>query len=180
MTLIELLMVLAVIGVLSAFALTIMSGRSERARAQEAVTDIGRIALAISVYETRPDRLAAGLPDDLTALGIEPEVLIDPWGRPYRYFKPGSDDSTLARLSRSGGPLNRDYDLYSLGPDGVTKASIGEAESTDDVLRAAQGRFIGTAADYGVGAEAVALQFSASPAVGAGGPSVGMDPRSGR
>ena len=178
MTMIELLMALAVIGILSSIAVTIMSGRSEKLRAQEAVTEIGQISLAISLYETRPDRLAAGVPDDLTALNIDPALLIDPWGRPYRYFKPGNSDAALARLSRSGGPLNRDYDLYSLGPDGASRPSIGEDLSVDDVLRAAQGRFIGTAADYGI--EAVALQFSASPTVGTDGPSVGMDPRSGR
>lgn len=53
---------------------------------------------------------AEGLPA-LVADGTLPHLPPDPWGRPYQYRRPG---------------LQRDYELFSLGPDGV--------ESGDDVV----------------------------------------------
>jgi general secretion pathway protein G len=45
-------------------------------------------------------------------------------------------------------PLNTDYDLFSLGPNGVTRPSLGETFSLDDVIRANDGGYFGLAADY--------------------------------
>ena len=45
-------------------------------------------------------------------------------------------------------PLNTDYDLFSLGPDGATTVSLGETMGQDDVIRANNGGFFGVAADY--------------------------------
>lgn len=45
-------------------------------------------------------------------------------------------------------PLNTDYDLFSLGPDGRTAVSLGETVGLDDVIRANNGGFFGLAADY--------------------------------
>lgn len=45
-------------------------------------------------------------------------------------------------------PLNTDYDLFSLGPDGRTAASLSHAMALDDVIRANDGGFFGVAADY--------------------------------
>lgn len=45
-------------------------------------------------------------------------------------------------------PLNTDYDLFSLGPNGLTSVSLGEGLSQDDVIRANNGGFFGTASEY--------------------------------
>jgi len=45
-------------------------------------------------------------------------------------------------------PLNTDYDLFSLGPDHRTAASLGEQVGFDDVIRANNGGFFGLASDY--------------------------------
>jgi general secretion pathway protein G len=45
-------------------------------------------------------------------------------------------------------PLNTDYDLFSLGPDGRTSVSLSNAIAKDDVIRANNGGFFGVAADY--------------------------------
>ncbi|MBX3462035.1 MAG: prepilin-type N-terminal cleavage/methylation domain-containing protein [Planctomycetes bacterium] len=45
-------------------------------------------------------------------------------------------------------PLNTDYDLFSLGPNGRTSVSLGEIMGQDDVIRANNGGFFGLASDY--------------------------------
>ena len=45
-------------------------------------------------------------------------------------------------------PINTDFDLYSMGPDGKSVAPLTAAFSQDDVVRANDGSFIGVAKDY--------------------------------
>jgi general secretion pathway protein G len=45
-------------------------------------------------------------------------------------------------------PLNTDYDLFSLGPDGRTAVSVGSLLGQDDVIRANNGAFFGPAREY--------------------------------
>jgi general secretion pathway protein G len=45
-------------------------------------------------------------------------------------------------------PLNTDYDLFSLGPDGLTATALNNPQSLDDVIRANNGGFFGVASDY--------------------------------
>ena len=53
-----------------------------------------------------------------------------------------------ARKDKVLKPLNSDFDLYSVGPDGQTQASLTSSVSRDDVVRARDGAFIGTAAEF--------------------------------
>ncbi|MBK8979521.1 MAG: prepilin-type N-terminal cleavage/methylation domain-containing protein [Planctomycetes bacterium] len=45
-------------------------------------------------------------------------------------------------------PLNTDYDLFSLGPDGQTAAALSQTMSLDDVIRANDGGYFGVAERY--------------------------------
>lgn len=45
-------------------------------------------------------------------------------------------------------PLNTDYDLFSLGPDGSTNVSLGQGVGLDDVIRANNGGYFGVASEY--------------------------------
>ena len=45
-------------------------------------------------------------------------------------------------------PLNSDFDLYSLGPDGESSLALPAAPSQDDVVRAANGAYIGLGVNY--------------------------------
>jgi hypothetical protein len=45
-------------------------------------------------------------------------------------------------------PLNTDYDLFSLGPDGDSAVALGNLLSLDDVIRANDGGYFGPAANY--------------------------------
>lgn len=56
--------------------------------------------------------------------------------------------ATTRRCDRFMYPLNSDYDLFSLGPNGRTTVSLGETMGQDDVIRANNGGFFGVASDY--------------------------------
>jgi general secretion pathway protein G len=60
----------------------------------------------------------------------------------------GVDAETTRRRDRYMFPLNTDYDLFSLGPDGRTSVSLGESVGLDDVIRANNGGYFGLAANY--------------------------------
>ncbi|MCB9870239.1 MAG: prepilin-type N-terminal cleavage/methylation domain-containing protein [Planctomycetes bacterium] len=45
-------------------------------------------------------------------------------------------------------PINSDYDLFSLGPNGTTRPELTDKASLDDVIRANNGAFYGQAKDY--------------------------------
>jgi prepilin-type N-terminal cleavage/methylation domain-containing protein len=158
MTLIELLAALGIVGVLASIGFGAYAGYAERVRIGQAVTEIGQIQLEIASFSTRPDRLSLGLPDELSELDLDAALLTDPWGRPYQYRR---DDARL----------NRDYDLFSLGSDGLTDRSPESPEAFDDIVRGAGGSFIGTRADYAAitGAETSRFSTARSPdARGAG------------
>lgn len=117
-TLVELLIVVTILGILVAAVVPRLAGRTEQARVARAHADVsGNIALALDLFEVDIGKYPT--PEQgLAALRTAPAEVenwrgpylkqepTDPWGRPYRYAFPGTHN-----------PL--DYDLFSLGPDGV-------------------------------------------------------------
>ncbi|MFA5146430.1 MAG: type II secretion system major pseudopilin GspG [Candidatus Omnitrophota bacterium] len=112
-TLVELMLVVIIIGILVAMVMPRLAGRTEQAREAAARADIeANIGSALDLYEVDSGRY----PDTLDALLQKKEGIanwkgpylkkkpVDPWGRPYVYKYPGT---------------HNDYDLYSLGQDGV-------------------------------------------------------------
>ena len=142
-TVIELVIALAIIGVLGLLASTSYNRYTERTRVDQAAVDIGSLQMAINQYEVN----YLVLPDDLNAIGQAAKL--DPWGRPYVYVNLESKKGHgSARKDHKLNPLNSDYDLYSLGKDGVSKPQITQKDSLDDVIRAHDGAFIGLASDF--------------------------------
>lgn len=45
-------------------------------------------------------------------------------------------------------PINSDYDLFSLGPDGMSSIALNAQVSLDDVIRANNGSYFGLASEY--------------------------------
>jgi general secretion pathway protein G len=114
-TLIELMLVVIVIGVLSAMVVPRLVNRSQQAKATAAGADVNSaIPLALDLFEMDNGRFPTSQ-EGLQALKANPGGLTkwkgpylkkaakDPWGNPYVYQSPGSH--------------NTDYDLYSKGPD---------------------------------------------------------------
>jgi general secretion pathway protein G len=143
-TLVELALVLAVIGILSTMAVASYLRFQERARQSQAIVDLKSISTALDGHE-----ISAGqLPATLAELGVEFSSKIDPWGNAYVYTPVATSPVGKLRKDKFLVPINSDYDLYSKGPDGASVASLQAAASRDDVVRASNGSFYGTARNY--------------------------------
>jgi len=142
-TLIEILIALAIIGVLMMVAVPSYGRYVERARIAQASVDIVTISAKIKMYVLDNREF----PDTLAQVGEAGRL--DPWGQPYEYlpFKTPSDRGR-ARKNRNLVPINSDFDLYSVGKDGRTTAPLRARDSQDDVVRANDGAFVGLAATY--------------------------------
>lgn len=126
-TLIEIMVVVAIIAILGAAVVPKIMNNPDKARVVRAKTDIGSIAQALEMYKL--DNYAYPSTDQgLSALVEKPagdpepanwsdaylrSMPVDPWGRDYIYVSPGE----------SG-----DFDLISLASDGVEG---GEGAGTD-------------------------------------------------
>ena len=127
--------------IVGSFAVPAFNGYVERSRVARAVSDIGTMSLKLHRWQQDVHIL----PENLAQAGI---FGVDPWGRPYVYLRVA--DARRAQLRKDGElvPINTDFDLYSLGPDGVSALALPAAPSRDDVVRAANGAYIGLAANY--------------------------------
>jgi general secretion pathway protein G len=144
-TLIELLIAVAIIGALGTIAINSYQGHKERARVAKAVMEIGSIALALNRYQVDNRTY----PPNLGVLRLS--TLTDPWGRPYQYLPidvvPPPTTGQIRR-DKNLNPLNTDFDLYSMGPDGQTAKQLTASKARDDIVRANNGAFIGVAKDH--------------------------------
>jgi len=142
-TVIELMISLAIVGVLASVATPMYQNYRERIRVSTAVTDIAAMSAAIKLYYTDARVLPASLAD------VGNGNKLDPWGRPYRYLDlTTAKGAGASRKDKRLNPLNSDFDLYSLGKDGDSRTSLMAPLSRDDVIRARDGRFIGLARDF--------------------------------
>lgn len=127
-TMIEIMVVIAILGILAAMIVPNVAGRDDKARVQVARSDIKSIASALELYKM--DNFAYPSTDQgLEALVNQPsgadnwaeggylqKLPKDPWQREYQYISPGAS-----------GP----FDLISLGADGQEG---GESYSADITL----------------------------------------------
>ena len=142
-TLVEMIFVIAIIGIVAAIAMPVVQSYIERGRRAQAIMDLQQMSDDLRKY----DKSNGALPDDLTPVGYAGKV--DPWGHAYEYFNLRTAHGTgQARKDKKLAPLNSDFDLYSVGPDGLTAASLGNTVSRDDLVRARDGGFIGTAEEF--------------------------------
>lgn len=117
-TLIEIMLVVIIIGALSAMVVPRLTGRSEQAKIAAARADIeSHLATALKLYELDNGNFpttnqgidaliqkptTSPIPPNWNGPYIERKPL-DPWGNPYAYASPGRHRT--------------DYDLYSKGRD---------------------------------------------------------------
>ena len=142
-TLLELMFAIAIFGILAAIAIPSYERYVARANTSAAIGDISRIHLAIEAYIMN----SGAPPPDLAAIGKG--GLLDPWGRPYEYLPfDGLNGKGMMRKDKNLVPINSEYDLYSVGPDGDSMPPLTAKPSRDDIVMANNGSFIGPASDY--------------------------------
>lgn len=142
-SLVEIVIVLAIGGILLAIGVPMVQSYIERSRVAQSVFEIGDMATRIKKQE----KSNGALPDSLGEVGLGGKT--DPWGHPYEYFNLAtSKGNGKARKDKKLAPLNSDFDLYSIGADGDTAASLVNKVSRDDIVRARDGGFIGLASDF--------------------------------
>jgi general secretion pathway protein G len=77
------------------------------------------------------------------------EVPLDEWGNPYQYLNMAkAKGNGKKRKDKNLVPINSDYDLYSMGPDGKTSSPLTASVSQDDIVRGRNGIFVGLATEY--------------------------------
>lgn len=111
---------------------------------------IDRAILQIRLLEGQINRFFDEEGDFPDSLGeLVPPAPVDPWGRAYEYLTPANPGwRGRFRKDRFLVPLNSDYDLYSLGPDGESQPPLRPKVSWDDIIRANNGGYVGIAADF--------------------------------
>jgi len=144
-TLIEIIIVMAIIGTVSAMAVPNYLKYREKGKVAVAITDVRIIEKQINIYAID----TGGLPDSLNVLSIS--NIIDPWNNPYQYLRiDGGDVKGKGKMRKDHFmvPVNTDYDLYSMGKDGKSQSPFTAKASQDDIVRVNNGGFVGLVSDY--------------------------------
>jgi general secretion pathway protein G len=141
-TLLELLMVTVIIGTLSTMVAPSLQRAREMAQVTAAIAELRIIQSELAVY------IEINFEPPVSLALIERIGLIDPWGYAYVYNPLTGKGNGGARKDKFLVPLNSDYDLYSVGADGDSKAPLAAKVSKDDVIRALDGRYFGLAEDF--------------------------------
>lgn len=138
-TLVELMIVLAIISTLAAIAIPSYFSSRYKAKIAVAISEIKMIEKAVLNFMSENGEF----PDNLSDIGMD--QIIDPWGRPYQYLRidggttPGLNG--MRRRDKNANPVNSDFDLYSMGRDGLTQAQFTAKKARDDIVRANDGSF---------------------------------------
>lgn len=127
-TLIEIMVVIAIIGILATLIVPRIMGRPDEARVTAAKHDIGAITQALKLYRLDIGRYPTS-EQGLNALVVQPSIEPvpqnwksggyldrmpkDPWGFPYQYSNPGSKS---------------EIDVYSYGGDSKPGGSGNDAD----------------------------------------------------
>jgi len=140
-TLVELSIAIAIVGVMAALGITNYRGYIERVRVAKAIVDLKGIGVHLDVKKINDE----ALPASLAAAGLSKN---DPWGRPYVYLRLSAPPPIAARRDQFNVPINADFDLYSIGKDGLTHRQVSHPNAHDDVVRGANGGYYGLGRNY--------------------------------
>jgi general secretion pathway protein G len=141
-TLVELLIVIAIVAILAVIAVPMYLKKIEQARITRTIHEVRDLCTAICAVEAS----TGAYPVSLAALNQA--NTLDPWGNPYQYLIVAGAAIGDLRKDQFLVPLNTDFDLYSMGPDGASQKPLPPPVSQDDIIRANDGHFVGIAVEY--------------------------------
>jgi general secretion pathway protein G len=143
-SLLELLIAVAVGAILIAIAVPSYQSYQQRVKIAVAVADITSIMGHIDQYYATQGHT---FPPDAATIGVD--RMLDPWGNPYVYLSfAGLKGKGQMRKDKNLVPINSNFDLYSMGPDGQSVPPLTAKPSRDDIIMANNGQYVGVAADY--------------------------------
>jgi general secretion pathway protein G len=141
-TLLELLIAIAVLGIITAIAYPAYKDYLLEAQIEIAKGDIANIDQLLFRYRLNH----SSNPETLDEI---PGIPLDPWDNPYQYLNiETAKGKGKQRKDHNLVPINSDYDLYSMGPDGRSVSPLTASHSRDDIVRANDGAYIGPASEY--------------------------------
>ncbi len=142
----------AVIGTLAAIAIPVYQHYVDKAASARTIAEVRMLDSEIKGYENSYEQL----PDTLAQVGRG--NFFDYWGTPYEYMQITCEETGKgkgkckpvkgARKDKFLVPLNSDFDLYSKGADGDSKAPLPAQASWDDIIRANDGSYVGLASEF--------------------------------
>ena len=145
-TVLELMLAVAILALLATISIPMYGQFVARANTAQAIADIAIIDMQIERFISNNFRPPDSLAD------VPGADRVDPWGRPYQFLRIAGNTTPglrgRLRKDRNLVPINSDYDLYSLGEDGESRPPLTAGLSRDDVVRAADGSFVGAAEDF--------------------------------
>jgi general secretion pathway protein G len=145
-TLIELIIVIAILGTLMGIAMPLYASYMDKANVAKAIAEMKSIEIEIFAFNSDNGRY----PSSLAEIGLG--SFMDPYGNPYQYMPAPSEDKgaekAKMRKDRNLHPVNTDFDLYSMGKDGKSSAPFTAQASQDDIVRANDGGFFGLVSAY--------------------------------
>ena len=142
-TIVELLIVIAIILTIAAIAIPNLFSAINQARIAHAVGDVRTMGDEAMGYQITYSQT----PPDLASIGYAGRL--DPWGTPYQYldFATATGKGAM-RKDRFLVPINTYFDLYSMGPDGKSVPPLTASASQDDIIWANDGAYIGVASQF--------------------------------
>jgi general secretion pathway protein G len=141
-TFVELMVTTVVAALLIAIAVPSYARIVQQQKNHQAERDLRVIALAIERYRAQHGTA----PQTLGQLGVP--IPRDPWGNDYQFLNFSSAVPGKIRKDHNLHPLNSEFDLYSVGPDGRSTAPLTARASRDDIIWARDGGYVGPAEDY--------------------------------
>jgi len=142
-TLVELLMVIAIIGVLSLMAIPQYSNLKNFANNSRCKSEIRTVEKSIIAYNLDHGSYPPG-PLDATVT----TTLKDPWGRDYQYYNIQLNGAGGAYKDPATNDINTDFDLYSMGINGLGTHNLNDPDCIDDIIRAADGSIVEEGKDF--------------------------------
>ncbi len=142
-TLIELALVVLIVSIIYSTASPVYHKIVEEAKSATSSNEIQDISTDIDKFIKDNGYIPNSLED------VFGQVPLDPWGNPYQFLRiAGATGLGKLRKDKNLVPINSDYDLYSMGPDGKSVAPLTANASQDDIVRGRNGKFFGVATDY--------------------------------
>ncbi|HOY70967.1 MAG TPA: prepilin-type N-terminal cleavage/methylation domain-containing protein [Methylotenera sp.] len=141
-TLIEMMITVAIIGILAAIAIPAYKDYTEKAKISGAVSDIAAMGTIIEQFFQENRRY----PDSLAEVNLDTKR--DPWDQPYVYLNLTGPGNGGARKDHALNPINTYFDLYSIGSSHDTHVQVSHARSKEDVIWGRDGKFINVGAKF--------------------------------